>query len=310
MSHTRRDSTTRVRLSAVLVLAVVALLTLTTGGSSAQDGGEIPPISPPVDSVYVARAFDFADSLSGSVLAALSNSPMLLVPGGNNDTVPDSVADKLRDLEPDEIVILGGTVAVSAAVEATLETIQGEWRDPANIRRISGVTRLETAQAIADELPSMVPEAAFAHQAGDADTVGGLEPDTIVTNENYLTYVHRLDGDQSEVVIAENGPLTAFARCTSDPGGDEIEVFFTATVDGWWEEDSGPHSSGDEIDVMSNTGDADSAEYEDDIDETSAVAEEDGVIYYIGMDGETTGLGLNIFGHDCLVAGSVFLQQD
>jgi hypothetical protein len=29
--------------------------------------------------------------------------------------------------------------------------------------------------------------------------------------------------------------------------------------------------------------------------------------YYIGIDGETTALGLNIFGHDCFAAGTAVL---
>ncbi len=42
------------------------------------------------------------------------------------------------------------------------------------------------------------------------------------------------------------------------------------------------------------------------IDQDPAIAAEGTTGSYIGIDGETLGLGLNVFGNDCVVAGSAF----
>ena len=56
----------------------------------------------------------------------------------------------------------------------------------------------------------------------------------------FTTYFEALDGDQSEVTLAENGPLRYFARCTVDGGGfDRIEVLVESTTGDAFEEDEG-----------------------------------------------------------------------
>ena len=64
---------------------------------------------PGVPVVYVATGAGFADALTGGPAAALQGGPILLV-GGD---IPTSVDDELRRLQPQRIVILGGTQAVS-----------------------------------------------------------------------------------------------------------------------------------------------------------------------------------------------------
>lgn len=94
---------------------------------------------------FVATGLDFADALAGGPLAAAGASPtgvhpVLLV---NND-VPKATSDAITALGIQQVVILGGTGAVSNTVETKLETATG---GPAV--RYAGTDRFDTATKIA-----------------------------------------------------------------------------------------------------------------------------------------------------------------
>jgi cysteine-rich repeat protein len=112
-----------------------------------------------------------------------------------------------------------------------------------------------------------------------------------------------LDGDGAIGPIATNGPLRAFARCrVNDAGNDRIELVVVGVVDGWFEEDNPTTAqlAGAEITVNLEQAPTGTPFYDNMIDDFSAVAPGG---YYVGLDGESTGLGLNLFGHDCIAVG-------
>jgi putative cell wall-binding protein len=67
--------------------------------------------------VFLATGTDFADALAGAPMVGWNGYPILLV---TNDSVPAATAAEIKRLNPSRIVILGGTSAVSAAVQAAL----------------------------------------------------------------------------------------------------------------------------------------------------------------------------------------------
>jgi putative cell wall-binding protein len=73
--------------------------------------------------VYVATGENFADALAGAPSAVRRGAPMLLVRPGE---VPDAIIAEIRRIDPERIVILGGPVAVSEAVEARLVALLAE----------------------------------------------------------------------------------------------------------------------------------------------------------------------------------------
>ncbi|CPU62207.1 N-acetylmuramoyl-L-alanine amidase LytC precursor [Mycobacteroides abscessus] len=102
---------------------------------------------PGVPVVYVASGTGFADALSAAPAAAVQGGPLLLVqPNG----IPTVVADELRRLAPQRIVVVGGSGAVSDAVYQQLAGYT-----PA-IRRDAGANRYATSR--------LVSERAFAGQ--------------------------------------------------------------------------------------------------------------------------------------------------
>jgi subtilisin family serine protease/putative cell wall-binding protein len=72
---------------------------------------------PGVKTVFVATGTAFPDALAGAAVAGARGSPLLLVPP---TSLPSTVRLELARLSPDEIVILGGSAAVSDAVAAAL----------------------------------------------------------------------------------------------------------------------------------------------------------------------------------------------
>ncbi len=100
-----------------------------------------------VQTVVVTTANNFPDALTGSVLAAKYNAPILLV----NTTVKASqdVLDYIKsNLEVGgKVYILGGTSVVSTDIENNIKNMGYD-----NIKRLSGANRDETANVINGEL--------------------------------------------------------------------------------------------------------------------------------------------------------------
>ena len=92
------------------------------------------------DEVVLATGLDAADALAGGYLAGVLRAPILLT---ERDSLPASTASSLEGLDAETVHILGGTGAVSQAVQAQLES------DGYTVRRIAGQNRYETAQRVA-----------------------------------------------------------------------------------------------------------------------------------------------------------------
>jgi putative cell wall-binding protein len=92
--------------------------------------------------VYVATDAHFADALVAGPPAGIDRAPILLT---TPNALPADVAAEIRRLGPQEIVIVGGTAAVSTTVEAELATLA------ATVTRIGGVDRYATATQLAQQ---------------------------------------------------------------------------------------------------------------------------------------------------------------
>jgi putative cell wall-binding protein len=95
---------------------------------------------PPV--VVIATGADFPDALAGAPLATVLGGPVLLTRPGD---LPQSVRNEIIRLDPAEILVLGGTTAVSSAVF-------DELTDLAPATRIAGADRYATAVEISQHL--------------------------------------------------------------------------------------------------------------------------------------------------------------
>ena len=114
--------------------------------------------------VYVATGVDYPDALAGAAAAGRVGAPVLLV---GKDTLPGSTANELTRLRPAQIVLLGGTGAVSADVEARLRVFAP------SVTRISGADRYATAAAVARATPGPAKAVFLATGLGFADALSG-----------------------------------------------------------------------------------------------------------------------------------------
>lgn len=97
--------------------------------------------------VYLASGETFPDALAGAALAAHQQAPLLLTRSGRLD---DAAMRELKRLDAGEVVVLGGTTAVS---EAVAKQAAGYTR--AGIpRRLAGTDRYATMQRVAAEFPA------------------------------------------------------------------------------------------------------------------------------------------------------------
>lgn len=109
------------------------------------------------DRVVLARDDDFADALASGVMQG--EAPLLLTP---QEGLPARVTDRLAELGPSEVVLLGGTAALPEAIATDLSG-RGYV-----VSRRAGASRFETATAIA---------AADAPEATTAILVRAFAPD-------------------------------------------------------------------------------------------------------------------------------------
>lgn len=121
---------------------------------------------------YIVSGVSFADSMAAGAAAAAADGPVLTIPG---NSIPASVAAELARLDPEKIVVQGGTSAVSDAVLAQL----GQYADT-GVTRSAGETRYETAVMAAQTFTKTGETVIL--------TTGGTYPDSLSAASLYASY--------------------------------------------------------------------------------------------------------------------------
>jgi putative cell wall-binding protein len=120
---------------------------------------------PGVAEVAIATGEDFADALAAVPVAAAHRSPVLLAPPTG---LPQPVADVLRQLSPQRVLIVGGEASLPPAVAQAAGRAAG-----APVSRVAGVDRYDTAAKLALRLPAPTPVAYIATGHAFPDAVTG-----------------------------------------------------------------------------------------------------------------------------------------
>ena len=121
---------------------------------------------------YIVSGVSFADSMAAGAAAAAADGPVLTIPG---NSIPASVAAELARLDPEKIVVQGGTAAISNAVVAQL----GQYADT-GVTRSAGETRYETAVMAAQTFTKTGETVIL--------TTGGTYPDSLSAASLYASY--------------------------------------------------------------------------------------------------------------------------
>ncbi|MBW6431985.1 cell wall-binding repeat-containing protein, partial [Patescibacteria group bacterium] len=95
--------------------------------------------------VIIASGNAWPDATSGSVLARSYNAPLLLT---NPSSLNSYTEAEIKRLAPKRVIIIGGTLSVSSAVESRVKLI----RPSAIVERIAGANRYESAAKIGNRI--------------------------------------------------------------------------------------------------------------------------------------------------------------
>ncbi len=158
--------------------------------------------------VYVASGLDYPDALTAAALAGHQDGPVLLTRVG---ALPRATVSALEQLQPERVVLVGGEVAVSQAVEDALADLTD-----GTVTRVHGKDRYRTAAALAREF-------------GQADTV------YVATGQDYadaLAAAARAGAEGAPVLLVRSngipaataGALTALSPSRIVVAGGEVAV--------------------------------------------------------------------------------------
>lgn len=162
--------------------------------------------------VFVANGFGFADALAGGVAAGLTPGPVLLV---RSDLVPAETAAELSRLAPSEIVILGGTAAISDTVETALAAYAP------TVRRLAGADRFATAVAIAaDAFPSGASTVVLADGLNYPDALAGVPAAAKLSAPLLLTRTSLLPTVTADEIVALGASRVVILGGTSAVSAD------------------------------------------------------------------------------------------
>lgn len=96
----------------------------------------------PLDTLYLVTGRDFPDALSAGAAAAAREEPMILV-DGRASSLPSAVTTRISQLDPDRVVVVGGTGVMSQGIQNQLNDIGGR-----EIVRAAGADRYATSAAV------------------------------------------------------------------------------------------------------------------------------------------------------------------
>ncbi len=159
------------------------------------------------------------DSLGGGPYALAENAPLLLT---SPDGIPDEVKTEIERLQPMQVVILGGTGAVSLNTEVELR----DMGVPV-VRRLFGATRYDTASQIAQELVNaglvgnQGLKIAVANGAAYADAVAG-GPVAAANGMPVLLVKNTSIPDGTAAFIAKNNPESTLVFGASGVVSDAV----------------------------------------------------------------------------------------
>lgn len=118
---------------------------------------------PGVPTAFVANGLNFPDALAGVPASAVLGGPLLLA---TRTGIPPATAAALSDLQPQRIVVLGGTSMIGSAVASALAGY-------APVTRMSGNDRYGTAADVASKVFATSETAFVANGLGFPDALAG-----------------------------------------------------------------------------------------------------------------------------------------
>lgn len=119
-----------------------------------------------VSVAYVASGRAFPDALTAAARSGVPDAPLLIT---EPTSLPPETAQALTRLQPDRIIVVGGTAAVSAAVASQL----AQYAVSGVVQRVGGTDRYAVAANMAAAYPANVPRVYLASGQDYPDALAG-----------------------------------------------------------------------------------------------------------------------------------------
>lgn len=119
----------------IVAIALAAALGFTLGDTTTAGAGDTTEI------VYIATGENFPDALGAAAAAGINAGPVLLV---QQSAIPSATLNELNRLQPEKIIIVGGTGVIADSVKTALEAL---GFNP-TVERVAGADRYATAAAL------------------------------------------------------------------------------------------------------------------------------------------------------------------
>lgn len=130
------------------------------------------------NTVVLATGYNWPDALGGSALAGAKAGPLLLTLPGS---LPSAVTTELARLDAHEVIILGKTPAVSAAVETTLRRLSVNGH-ALTVSRIGGDERFATSAMVASATVAAIRAKGGTYSGTAFFTTGWNFPDALAAS--------------------------------------------------------------------------------------------------------------------------------
>lgn len=191
----------------LIAVALAAAVGFTFGNTEAVGAGSTTEV------VYIATGDNFPDALGAGAVAGVNAGPVLLV---QQNAIPAPILAELNRLQPERIIIVGGTGVISDSVESALESL---GFGP-TVERIAGADRYATAAALS--------AASFPVTTGDIFHVNSGTGATLVTTTAWTEVatgqVIVPEGETAYLVVTYNAESSCY--------GADIYCFTRVLVNG------------------------------------------------------------------------------
>jgi putative cell wall-binding protein len=172
--------------------------------------------------VLIASGENFPDALAASGLAGADGCPILLV---MQDSIPEETSAAIDELGADTATIVGGTAAVSQAVEDSLADDLG-----LDVNRVAGATRYETAAAVADAIgDNSTVIVASGEVAPDALAAGPIAADQkapillVQTNNVPAATEDALGGSTNVIIVGGTARISNATQSDIEDASDDAD---------------------------------------------------------------------------------------
>lgn len=177
--------------------------------------------------VVIVNGFNFPDALSISSIAAAKGYPIFM---SQNNSIPDTIINKISSINPSKIYLIGGTGALSNNIQSQLKNNLSNVNDE-DIIRISGNNRYDTSLKVADYFKLDSKDVILANGENFPDALSGSAlaaklnaPIILMDGKNIDSQKNYIDSLNSNNLIILGGQGSVSSETENNFNGIKLDI--------------------------------------------------------------------------------------